>query len=98
MASTPDDERLNTVVEVPDVTSPEDELEQTTVDDTQGPPPHQALSVPTPRTAISPVGLISPPAKTPSIAEVDLESTFEQALDCITVGGRLVSVGMSAES
>ena len=29
---------------------------------------------------------------------VDLESTFEQALDCITVGGRLVSGGMSAES
>ena len=29
---------------------------------------------------------------------VGLKSTFEQALDCITVGGRLVGVGMSAES
>ena len=29
---------------------------------------------------------------------VGLKSTFEQALDCITVGGRLVCVGMSAES
>jgi D-arabinose 1-dehydrogenase-like Zn-dependent alcohol dehydrogenase len=29
---------------------------------------------------------------------VGLRSTFEQALDCITVGGRLVCVGMSAES
>ena len=29
---------------------------------------------------------------------VGLKSTFEQALDCVTVGGRLVSVGMSAES
>ena len=29
---------------------------------------------------------------------VGLKSTFEQALDCLTVGGRLVSVGMSAES
>jgi D-arabinose 1-dehydrogenase-like Zn-dependent alcohol dehydrogenase len=29
---------------------------------------------------------------------VGLKSTFEQALDCITVGGRLVTVGMSAES
>jgi D-arabinose 1-dehydrogenase-like Zn-dependent alcohol dehydrogenase len=28
---------------------------------------------------------------------VGLKSTFEQALDCITVGGRLVGVGMSAE-
>jgi threonine dehydrogenase-like Zn-dependent dehydrogenase len=27
-----------------------------------------------------------------------LKSTFEQALDCVTVGGRLVCVGMSAES
>ena len=29
---------------------------------------------------------------------VGLKSTFEQGLDCVTVGGRLVSVGMSAES
>jgi D-arabinose 1-dehydrogenase-like Zn-dependent alcohol dehydrogenase len=29
---------------------------------------------------------------------VGLKSTFEQALDSVTVGGRLVSVGMSAES
>ena len=29
---------------------------------------------------------------------VGLKSTFEQALDCLTVGGRLVAVGMSAES
>ena len=29
---------------------------------------------------------------------VGLKSTFEQALDCITVGGRLVGVGMSAEA
>jgi D-arabinose 1-dehydrogenase-like Zn-dependent alcohol dehydrogenase len=29
---------------------------------------------------------------------VGLKSTFEQGLDCITVGGRLVGVGMSAES
>lgn len=29
---------------------------------------------------------------------VGLKSTFEQALDCVTVGGRLVGVGMSAES
>ena len=29
---------------------------------------------------------------------VGLKSTFEQALDCLTVGGRLVCVGMSAES
>ncbi|MBY0441429.1 MAG: zinc-binding dehydrogenase [Mycobacteriaceae bacterium] len=29
---------------------------------------------------------------------VGLKTTFEQALDCLTVGGRLVSVGMSAES
>lgn len=29
---------------------------------------------------------------------VGLKSTFEQALDCLTVGGRLVGVGMSAES
>src|SRR4051794_25893968 len=29
---------------------------------------------------------------------VGLKATFEQALDCITVGGRLVGVGMSAES
>jgi D-arabinose 1-dehydrogenase-like Zn-dependent alcohol dehydrogenase len=29
---------------------------------------------------------------------VGLKSTFEQALDCVTVGGRLVSVGMSAEA
>lgn len=28
---------------------------------------------------------------------VGLKSTFEQALDCLTVGGRLVAVGMSAE-
>ena len=27
-----------------------------------------------------------------------LKATFEQALDCVTVGGRLVAVGMSAES
>jgi threonine dehydrogenase-like Zn-dependent dehydrogenase len=27
-----------------------------------------------------------------------LKVTFEQALDCLTVGGRLVAVGMSAES
>ena len=29
---------------------------------------------------------------------VGLKSSFEQALDCLTVGGRLVGVGMSAES
>ena len=29
---------------------------------------------------------------------VGLKATFEQALDCVTVGGRLVSVGMSAEA
>ena len=29
---------------------------------------------------------------------VGLQVTFEQALDCLTVGGRLVGVGMSAES
>ncbi|MGI9125340.1 MAG: zinc-binding dehydrogenase, partial [Mycobacterium sp.] len=29
---------------------------------------------------------------------VGLKTTFEQALDCLTVGGRLVAVGMSAES
>ena len=29
---------------------------------------------------------------------VGLKATFEQALDCVTVGGRLVAVGMSAES
>jgi D-arabinose 1-dehydrogenase-like Zn-dependent alcohol dehydrogenase len=29
---------------------------------------------------------------------VGLKSTFEQALDCITIGGRLVGVGMSAEA
>jgi threonine dehydrogenase-like Zn-dependent dehydrogenase len=29
---------------------------------------------------------------------VGLKSTFEQALDCVTIGGRLVGVGMSAES
>lgn len=29
---------------------------------------------------------------------VGLKATFEQALDCLTVGGRLVTVGMSAES
>ena len=29
---------------------------------------------------------------------VGLKSTFEQGLDCVAVGGRLVSVGMSAES
>ncbi|MDT5134416.1 MAG: hypothetical protein QOE41_3727, partial [Mycobacterium sp.] len=29
---------------------------------------------------------------------VGLKATFEQALDCLTVGGRLVGVGMSAES
>lgn len=29
---------------------------------------------------------------------VGLKVTFEQALDCLTVGGRLVAVGMSAES
>lgn len=29
---------------------------------------------------------------------VGLKTTFEQALDCITVGGRLVGVGMSAEA
>ena len=29
---------------------------------------------------------------------VGLKATFEQALDCLTVGGRLVAVGMSAES
>jgi threonine dehydrogenase-like Zn-dependent dehydrogenase len=29
---------------------------------------------------------------------VGLKSTFEQALDCVRVGGRLVGVGMSAES
>jgi len=29
---------------------------------------------------------------------VGLKSTFEQALDSVTVGGRLVGVGMSAES
>lgn len=29
---------------------------------------------------------------------VGLKSTFEQGLDCVTVGGRLVAVGMSAES
>lgn len=29
---------------------------------------------------------------------VGLKGTFEQALDCVTVGGRLVCVGMSAES
>jgi D-arabinose 1-dehydrogenase-like Zn-dependent alcohol dehydrogenase len=29
---------------------------------------------------------------------VGLKVTFEQALDCVTVGGRLVGVGMSAES
>lgn len=29
---------------------------------------------------------------------VGLKSTFEQALNCLTVGGRLVAVGMSAES
>ncbi len=29
---------------------------------------------------------------------VGLKSTFEQALDSVTVGGRLVSVGISAES
>lgn len=29
---------------------------------------------------------------------VGLKSTFEQGLDCLTVGGRLVGVGMSAES
>jgi threonine dehydrogenase-like Zn-dependent dehydrogenase len=29
---------------------------------------------------------------------VGLKSTFEQALDCITVGGRLVDVGISAEA
>jgi threonine dehydrogenase-like Zn-dependent dehydrogenase len=29
---------------------------------------------------------------------VGLKSTFEQALDCLTTGGRLVGVGMSAES
>lgn len=29
---------------------------------------------------------------------VGLKSTFEQALDCLTVGGRLVAVGMSAQS
>jgi D-arabinose 1-dehydrogenase-like Zn-dependent alcohol dehydrogenase len=29
---------------------------------------------------------------------VGLKATFEQALDCVTVGGRLVVVGMSAES
>jgi D-arabinose 1-dehydrogenase-like Zn-dependent alcohol dehydrogenase len=28
---------------------------------------------------------------------VGLKSTFEQALDCVTVGGRMVAVGMSAE-
>ena len=28
---------------------------------------------------------------------VGLKSTFEQGLDCVAVGGRLVSVGMSAE-
>ena len=28
---------------------------------------------------------------------VGLKATFEQALDCVTVGGRLVAVGMSAE-
>ncbi|MGI9161420.1 MAG: zinc-binding dehydrogenase, partial [Mycobacterium sp.] len=28
---------------------------------------------------------------------VGLKTTFEQALDCLTVGGRLVAVGMSAE-
>ncbi len=29
---------------------------------------------------------------------VGLKSSFEQALDCLTVGGRLIGVGMSAES
>lgn len=29
---------------------------------------------------------------------VGLKATFEQALDCLTVGGRLVAVGMSAEA
>ena len=29
---------------------------------------------------------------------VGLKATFEQALDCLTAGGRLVGVGMSAES
>lgn len=29
---------------------------------------------------------------------VGLKATFEQALDCLTVGGRLVAVGMSAQS
>ena len=29
---------------------------------------------------------------------VGLKITFEQALDCLTVGGRMVGVGMSAES
>jgi threonine dehydrogenase-like Zn-dependent dehydrogenase len=29
---------------------------------------------------------------------VGLKATFEQALDCLTTGGRLVGVGMSAES
>ncbi|MCX6481415.1 MAG: zinc-binding dehydrogenase, partial [Mycobacterium sp.] len=29
---------------------------------------------------------------------VGLKVTFEQALDCLTVGGRMVGVGMSAES
>ncbi|TFV60957.1 zinc-binding dehydrogenase [Mycobacterium sp. PS03-16] len=29
---------------------------------------------------------------------VGLKTTFEQGLDCVTVGGRLVAVGMSAES
>jgi D-arabinose 1-dehydrogenase-like Zn-dependent alcohol dehydrogenase len=33
-----------------------------------------------------------------AFAAVGLASTFEQGLDCLTVGGRLVAVGMSAEA
>lgn len=76
VAATSDDDPLH-AVDVPDVTSPEDELEPTTVDDTQGPSPHTQLSPPVPGIAAK------PPAN--GVADVEITSTTLTGNDVVPI-------------